>query len=106
MQIEPRSYNLDHTIFAESVAVEYWTTQDVTLIYLVLCLSQCMSIICAHLGPVIVGFEARSMTVAEDVGTTQIEVTLQQEVAVSVTVDITAVSGKAVEQQGQSVCIM
>ena len=48
----------------------------------------------------IVGFRVRTVTVAEDVGTIQVEVTLQQNVAVDVTVDIMAVSGTAVEQQG------
>ena len=57
--------------------------------------------ICVHVGPVTVGFEARTMTVAEDAGTIQVEVTLQQNVAVRVTVDITAVSETAVEQKGQ-----
>ena len=53
-----------------------------------------------HVGPVIVGFRARTVTVAEDVGTIQVVVTLQQDVAVNVTLDIMAVSGTAVEQQG------
>ena len=54
-----------------------------------------------HVGPRIVGFRARTVTVVEDVGTIQVEVTLQQDVAVNVTLDIMAISGTAVEQEGQ-----
>ena len=52
-----------------------------------------------------VGFDVAAITVSEGdkVG---VAVTLQQDVAVPVTVDITAVSGTAVEQRGQYVCVV
>ena len=54
-----------------------------------------------RVGPVTIGFEAGTLTVGEDVGTIRVAVTLQQDVAVPVTVGIVAVSGSAVEGQGQ-----
>ena len=49
-----------------------------------------------------VGFDATAMTVSEGDGVA-VAVTLQQDVAVPVTVDINAVSGTAVDQRGQYV---
>ena len=48
-----------------------------------------------------VGFEAEALTVDEDIGSIQVAVTLQWDVAVSVTVNIMAVSGTAMDQRGQ-----
>ena len=62
-----------------------------------------MFVTLTDVGPVTVGFEAGTLTVSEDVGTIQVAVTLQQDVAIPVTVDIMAVNGTAVEQQGQYV---
>ena len=62
--------------------------------------SQNVTDICVHVGPVIVGFGARTMTVAEDAKTIQVEVTLQQVSNVTVAVDIIITNGTAVEQQG------
>ena len=48
-----------------------------------------------------VGFDEADRSVSESAGTIQVAVTLVQEVAVLVTVDVTVISGTAVEGEGQ-----
>ena len=47
------------------------------------------------------GFDEADRSVNEDAGTIQVAVTLVQEIAVPVTVDVAVVSGTAVEGDGQ-----
>ena len=52
-----------------------------------------------------VGFDVAAITVSEG-DNVEVAVTLQRDVAVPVTVDISAVSGSAVEQRGQYVHVV
>ena len=52
---------------------------------------------------VAIGFDETAITVSEDVGSISVSVTLVQQIAISVTVDVMVVSGTAMEGSGQYV---